>query len=643
VVSFFALKRLRISKEDGVVYDEKFHRGVNIIRGENSSGKSTISDFIFYGLGGEFDRWKDAAAQCRAVRLEIETAESIITINRNVGGKQEPILIYYGDMDESLGRGIDSWASLPIRRPSGGKDLSFTQVLFRAAGIPEAPNVGNSNITMHQILRLLYADQQTPAGKLFRFENFDTRDIRDAVGQLLIGINGYELYDGQIKLRDLKADYLEKDRLYSAAVISLPSSEGLTSTASLEKRITEINQQKEEVLKEIADVDALVGEKPSQEFVSERRAMQVRLRKVAKQLNTKELRALDLSDENEEIKQFLGHLIEQMAVLDAAEDLSEKLGSIQFQYCPACLKKLDDTDGLHCIVCHEVIDQDVAKSKYFEIKIDNELQIRESQQLMKSKAMEFEDLQGELRSLRREYSTGLAEFVARYDVSNSPRESFLAERNKLVGRLERQLSNLEELRATLERIDALSKERASLNDEISHLEARLKRLAASATSRLSKAMTSVGSIGRQLLTKDLPRENSFERPTTFSVNFGDDAMLVDGKMNLAESSNVILKNSAILSLFLAACYDSECWHPKFLLMDNVEDKGMEMERSHNFQRIMIEESEKARFSHQIIFTTSMLDPTLEDSTYTVGPKYTREHKALAGISDSTSLGSSPSP
>jgi hypothetical protein len=156
-------------------------------------------------------------------------------------------------------------------------------------------------------------------------------------------------------------------------------------------------------------------------------------------------------------------------------------------------------------------------------------------------------------------------------------------------------------------------------------------------------MTSVGTIGRRLLTEDLPRENSFERPTTFSVNFGDDAMLVDGKMNFAESSNVILKNSAILSLFLAACYDSEFWHPKFLLMDNVEDKGMEMERSHNFQKIMIEESKKARFSHQIIFTTSMLDPTLEGSTYTVGPKYTREHKTLAGISDSTSPGSSGSP
>jgi hypothetical protein len=181
LVSFFALKRVRVTRGNSVAYDEQFHRGVNIIRGENSSGKSTISDFIFYGLGGDFDRWKDAAAQCSAVRLEIETEQSVLTIHRSVGSKQEPTLFFYGGLEDSLFKGIDNWQRVPIRRPPSGKDLSFTQILFRAAGIPEAPNVDNSNVTMHQILRLLYSDQQTPAGKLFRFESFDTRDSHSSV------------------------------------------------------------------------------------------------------------------------------------------------------------------------------------------------------------------------------------------------------------------------------------------------------------------------------------------------------------------------------------------------------------------------------------------------------------------------------
>ena len=38
------LRRLRVvTRDDKVAYDEAFHKGINIIRGQNSSGKSTIT------------------------------------------------------------------------------------------------------------------------------------------------------------------------------------------------------------------------------------------------------------------------------------------------------------------------------------------------------------------------------------------------------------------------------------------------------------------------------------------------------------------------------------------------------------------------------------------------------------------------
>ena len=49
------LNRLQIITDNGeIAFDEPFHKGVNIIRGDNSSGKSTITHFIFYVLGGAF-------------------------------------------------------------------------------------------------------------------------------------------------------------------------------------------------------------------------------------------------------------------------------------------------------------------------------------------------------------------------------------------------------------------------------------------------------------------------------------------------------------------------------------------------------------------------------------------------------------
>jgi len=629
LVSFFALKRVRIMRGGTVAFDENFHRGVNIIRGENSSGKSTISDFIFFGLGGEYDRWKDAAKQCSSVRLEVETEEATLTVHRSVGNKTEPIYVYYGSLEESLSKGVDQWQRVPIRRPSGGNDLSFTQVLFRAAGIPEAPSANNSNITMHQVLRLLYSDQQTPAGKIFRFESFDTREIREAVGNLLIGYNGYELYEALIKLRELKSAYEEKDRLYRAAQLALPPSEGLVSIFSLNQKLSAISLQKDRLTAEIQKVDDLVDANQSEQFISDRRMMRLRLRKLANEIHEKETKISDENEEKKEIQVFIDFLKLQLDNLIAADNISGEIGSIEFQYCPSCLKPLADDDGEHCIVCHEILDRDDVKSKYFELKIDNELQIRESYQLLKSKSAEIDSLQIDLRSLRRDYSKDVAEFSARYDVSNSPRESFLAERNKSIGSLEREFAFLEELRAIVERIDQLSRDRADLNDQIDRLNSRVKRLESASNARINRAMTSISTIGRRILKKDLPREDTFEDPEAFSISFGDDAMLVDGKMNFAESSNVVLKNTAILSIFLSACYDSNFWHPKFILMDNIEDKGMEPERSHNFQRLIVEESNAAKFPHQIIFTTSMIDPALENSGLTVGPKYTRTNKTLS--------------
>lgn len=99
-------------------------------------------------------------------------------------------------------------------------------------------------------------------------------------------------------------------------------------------------------------------------------------------------------------------------------------------------------------------------------------------------------------------------------------------------------------------------------------------------------------------------------------------------MHFSESSNVILKNSALLGLLVAATESKTFNHPRFLLMDNVEDKGMTQERSRNFQELIVKASNTAETPHQIIFTTSMMNPSLEDEAYTVGPIYSDNHKTL---------------
>jgi recombinational DNA repair ATPase RecF len=65
-----------VERSGTAVYDEHFHPRVNIIRGENSSGKSTVLNFIHYGLGGDVSEWSEMALLCERVTVEVLLAES---------------------------------------------------------------------------------------------------------------------------------------------------------------------------------------------------------------------------------------------------------------------------------------------------------------------------------------------------------------------------------------------------------------------------------------------------------------------------------------------------------------------------------------------------------------------------------------
>src|SRR5690606_28156960 len=159
------LNRLCIYTENReIAYDEKFHKGVNIIRGDNSSGKSTITHFIFFVLGGAFNDFVPEARLCSQVIAEVEMNGATFTIKRDIVkdekrniSTQAPLYFFWGNMDESLNPPVDkSWQKFGYKTTENRK--SFSNVIFDNLDLPIVK--GDSNITFHQILRLLYIDQE---------------------------------------------------------------------------------------------------------------------------------------------------------------------------------------------------------------------------------------------------------------------------------------------------------------------------------------------------------------------------------------------------------------------------------------------------------------------------------------------------
>jgi hypothetical protein len=626
--SLLALKRLCVFSHARSVYDQQFHHGVNIIRGDNGSGKSTIADFIFYVLGGEFDEWKDKASLCTEVRAEIATSSGPLTLRRLIGTKQEPITVFFGPMEDAISSPFEGWERYSIRRNTD-KQLGFSQVLFRACGIPEAPTIEGGNVTAHQILRLLYSDQRTPAPRLFRFERFDTSNMRTAVGDLLLGANTYDLYVAQLDLRNAKKVLEDRQEKLSSLLAAIPGQYGSMNALELASRIAALEEERDRAIEQIAAVDEVVPADADKDFEDRRgqalrdiRRARINVRQLEESIEKLELETSDLDT-------FVDYLEQTMEKVNASSSIAGILGSIDFAYCPACLEPLDGGTGMtQCVLCSKPVDPERESARYLEIKLDISLQLRESRQILEAKEAARLKAGAELNSTRHELRRRSLEFRSAFELAGSPRDAKLAELNNRIGQIGQEITNLGSIRELAERVAKLIAERDAANSEVDRLDAVIKRLYHATSGRIVQAMSLVDTKAKALLKQDLKRQEEFAEPSMVTIDFADDAVLVDGKMNFAESSNVVLKNAAILALLGAAAEDKAFWHPRFVLMDNVEDKGMEQQRSHNFQKIIVNLSQQALLPHQIIVTTSMLNPDLDLEQFTIGPRYTEGNRTL---------------
>jgi hypothetical protein len=336
------------------MYDEAFHPGVNIIHGSNGSGKSTIADFIFFALGGEVTHWRDEAALADYVLAEVTMSGTALTLRRDVSSEQNrPMQIFFGPYASATKADIREWQKFPYKRSPS--QYSFSQILFQAMGIPEAVGAGDSNLTMYQLLRVLYSDQLTPIQRIFRVETFDPWEVRQAVGELLCGLGGYDLHDLRIRLRAKKKEYEEAHNRYKSLVSVAASLGDDVSVEHIDQAKLNAEAKRDELhstmtrLLSAPDDPSIKGEEASVEKAIKRNlsAARNKVNQLSEQVET-------LEHECSDSKQFIEYL--QQAIIefgDAAEAFTA-LGAVRFEFCPVCFASVahqHDTEDESCHLC----------------------------------------------------------------------------------------------------------------------------------------------------------------------------------------------------------------------------------------------------------------------------------------------------
>lgn len=627
---FLKLNRLVIfTKKGKVVYDENFNDGINIIRGQNSSGKSTIGNFIFYVLGGDFKKWTTASLYCGDVFAEVFINSEPITLKRVISEKgNQPMSIFWGTYEESKKAGSEGWQIYSYSRSDSKK--SFSNALFLALGFPELRGDVDSNITMHQILRLLYVDQKSLTLDLFMTESFDSSITRKTIADLLFGVYDDTLYSDKLNLRESEKDYVNKKKQFEGIEQIFKSSDTETNPKTINALIEE-NTRQVDSINEYLNNQERERSIPKDDSEQELKIVTIKTNLLATRKSLSVLQSKINSYEFEIIdsKDFIISLEKRAEALSDSILTRETFIDLRMNHCPNCLSALEAVESdKHCELCKQQLPEDKGSSqiKRMQQEIDN--QIRESKKLFAKKEHQlleyktsYPTLEQKVKSLQRDLNEALSVIKTS---RNQEFDDILIKKGELKSKEEFLIKQLK----ALEQIDVLRKELAKLNSRIKTLRSRIWSKEEEQKKRLQSAFQLIQEKTLTLLASDLGRQPEFQISKKVELDFEKNTFSLDGKNNFSESSNVYLKNSVRFAIFFASLEKAFFRFPRFILCDNIEDKGMEPERSKSFQEKLVKMSQNSDTRHQIIITTSMISEELNNTDICVGEFYTKENKTL---------------
>lgn len=628
---FLKLNRLTIyTKKGEIAYDQNFHEGVNIIRGHNSAGKSTIGNFIFYVLGGDFKKWTTAAAHCNDVYAEVFINSEPITIKRTVSDSgNQPMSIFWGNYEEAIKSASEGWQIFPYRRTETKK--SFSNALFLALGFPELRGDVDSNITMHQVLRMLYVDQKSLTLDLLMTENFDSSITRKTIADLLFGVYDDSLYSDKISLRESEKDYDVKKKQFEGIEQIFKASDNETNIGTINALIDENNLQ-------IKSIDEYLEKLPTEQNEASKKSDKEELKVVTIKTNLLATRN-SLSLLQAEINKYEFELLDSQDFIRSLEKralaLSDSLLTretfidLKMHHCPNCLSPLAPAiDDNHCELCKQQLPEDKGSSQINRMQQEIDNQIRESKKLYlekEHKLLEFKSsyptLEQKVRALQRDLDEALSSVKT---VRNQEFDELLIKKGELRSKND---YLIKQLRA-LEQIEVLRKELAGLKIKIDSLRVNIYSKETEQRNRLQSAFQVIQSLTLRLLHSDLGRQAEFSTGKKVELDFEKNTFSLDGENNFSESSNVYLKNSVRFAIFFASLEKEFFRLPRFILCDNIEDKGMQPDRSQSFQKEIVKISSESDVRHQIIITTSMISPDLDNTELCVGDFYTETNKTL---------------
>ncbi|WP_330208089.1 AAA family ATPase [Pseudomonas sp. Z13] len=586
-------------------------------------------DMIAYSLGAENIRWKPHALKCSNVMVEVELNGEPATLLREISQEpQRALSIFWGRIEGALAAGPSLWDRFPFKRSE--QKISFSQAIFGALDLPQAQGQGAANLTMHQLLRVLYADQPSVHSPIFRMDNFDSALTRETIGGYLSGVYDDQLYTAQLRVRELNKA-LDKKISELRGIFRVLGQSGQTPDIEASRNIIQELEQERIQLTEYIDqlkVNRTLSRKESNEASKKSDNLRSRLSSAKKYESVlKDSIAainLDISDS----KLFIDELSYRLHSLDESKATRDYLGNMSFQFCPGCLSELKHDTAKHsCQLCKSPVESG-ADGQLLRMRNELSIQLKESKTLLALKEEEVLNLNKDLPLASQEVKKLEKEYKSASTNWSSDIETILESTGRRLGVLDQEIQQAYEKQKLFSVIKELQKQRDDLANELRELESTIESLEAGQQSRKVDVAKVLEKHMVRLLKEDLPLQPEFVDAQVIKYDFEENSVYVNGSRNFSESSTVVLRHIFHLALLSTSMELEYMRVPRFLLLDGIDDGGMEQNRSHNLQRIIVKECGTYRFDYQVIFATSEIQADIERTDMVVSRPFSPDARSL---------------
>lgn len=616
----------------------EFSVGINLIVGDNGSGKSTFSHFITYGLGGFVAPFNPTSKKIKQnnskyslitddinnyVKLEISINNNDYTLKRFIGSND----VFFEEKGEIN--------KLPIKRDIRYAPRIFSDWLLEKLEIKVFElYLGASSwlIGFKDIYRLLYHDQDSDPRKIFKepsAENFiaDSSIIRKSIFEILIGVSSEEY---NIKFNDFKEAERKKNESKSIFdnftnihqyLVEESLDERNIKFSELESQLEKLNDKRDSYQKENTNTNDKTEELTN---------IQTELIELEIAISDDSILKNNYKIEKNKIEKLLDEQKNQISQIEKIIFTHDKLNLFSLEICPFCMSDVDSKKG-HCICGSEIKDDEYEKfvyksSEYKEI-------FDHKKKSLKSIVIAFESYSSELESIESSLKINKEKaFNLKENLKKIINTIEFSGNSQLIDKLNDKILEVRGEILTIENIINLLKEKKILEDrekfdreDFKIKKASYEKIQKDFNKNNKETIKEFSDIYSKLLSASSASSNYAE--------INDDYMPYIDRGEYKERSTIVpIRLMYYFALLSMGLKKETVKHPRFLLIDTPERGGIDKSRLKDNLELLDKalelsknkESDKLQ-NYQVILTTGK-DKYPDDYKKFIKLRFDKENK-----------------